>query len=220
MSQESFAVTSSQRRRLWRLAAIVSFSVAVGAACSEATDGLVPPPIEGASDASVEGSSSSSSSSSSGSTADANTVVLINEISGDKEWVELVNSGGDAVDVSGWKIADRDKTTGGPKLSEAAELPAGTTLPSGAYGLVLGGGLDAGKDCPSGGQVFCAHAEFGISTKNGETIFLLDGAERVLGSVVFPPDASGPDQSWSRRPNADPNGAFSLAPATPGAPNN
>lgn len=62
--------------------------------------------------------------------------VTINEVvydpvgtDGGKEWVELYNAGGSAADLSGWTLTDEDAAT-------PATIPAGVTLPSGAF-LVL-----------------------------------------------------------------------------------
>lgn len=215
--------------RLVALIGIASSSAAlILLSCSEATDGLVPPnrvesEAGGESSAASSTSSTSSSSGSSGANRDATTTssspILLNEIAGDKEWIEIVNSGSQAIDLSGWRVADVNKDTGEPKLEEAATIPNGTSLAASDYGMILGGGLDAGKSCPTGGQKFCVLAEFGISTKNGETIFLVDKSGAVVGQVVYPPDAAAPDRSWSRLPNADPQGTFRLTTATPGGPN-
>lgn len=218
-------------RRLFtfsRMGALLVFTMGFAGlltfACSEATDGLVPPGdsgLSGSTDASPSSSPEASDHPSSKSDAASTSTsrVLINEISGSKEWIEIVNAGASNVELGGWTVADRDKATGGPKLSEAVTFPPGTELAANAYGMVLGGGLDAGKACPNGGQTFCIHAEFGISTKSGETIYLLEGDGAVVDSVVYPPDASAPGETWGRIPNADPNGHFEPIPATPGAAN-
>ena len=147
-------------------------------------------------------------------------VVLINEISGGDEWVELVNSGADPVDLGGYRLADRDKDTGEPKLGEAVTFPSSTSLGSQKYLIVRGGGAgDAGKPCPDGGQSFCFNAAFGISTKNGETIFLVAPDGGTAGKVVYPPNGSGADSTYSRIPSGNPDGGFKTVPPTPGAPN-
>lgn len=147
-------------------------------------------------------------------------VLLINEISGGDEWIELVNSSAATFDASGFVLADRDKETGEPKLSEAVTFPSGTALEPGAYLLVRGGGLgDAAKACPGPDAGVCFHAEFGISNKNGESLFLLDPGATVVGKVVYPPNASQGSFSYSRVPNADPNAAFATVKETPGAAN-
>ncbi len=190
-------------------------------ACSEATDGVLPWSDAGApSPSAPDDAAAPSSSGVFDATTSSRSQVLINEISGGEEWIEIVNAGSTSVDLGGWKVADRDKDTGEPKLAEAATFPAGIAIAPHAYALVLGGGVDAGKDCPKGGQTFCLGAEFGISTKNGETIFLLDQDGAIAGTVVFPPaDGGRDDRSWGRLPNADPDGGFAATRATPGAPN-
>lgn len=176
-----------------------------------------PPPIDAARDVTVKDS---------GPTFDAGTnvtasAILINEISGGDEWVELVNSGQNPEDIGGLRLADRDKVTGEPKLSEAVTFPPSTMIAKGGYVMVRGGGTgDAGKPCPDGGQSHCFNAEFGISNKSGETLYLLAPDGGTLGKVVFPPDGSAGDTSYSRIPNADPDASFQTSGTkTPGAPN-
>jgi Lamin Tail Domain len=163
--------------------------------------------------------------------------VVINEISPGDEWVELFNAGSDAVDLEGYRVADRDKVTGAPKLAESVRFPRGTVLASKAYLLVRGGGaggdllgsIDAGADagdagaqpkpCPPGGQSYCFHAAFGISNKAGETIYLLAPDQSVKGSVVYPPLGVAMGQSYARIPNGAPDAPFKPASETPGAAN-
>jgi hypothetical protein len=208
--------------------ATIMLAGAVLYACSEATDGLVPPDdiaAEGP-DAAVGSSGSSGKASSSGNPPPAkgdggtvsNSTVLMNEVSATSDWVEIVNSGTDSADIGGWKVADLDKTTNGPKLSEAATFPAGTALAGGAYALVQAGGLDAGKDCPGGGQALCVKAQFGVG-KSGETLFLLASDGGIVGQVVYPPNAASGSDTWGRIPSGDPNGAFQVTAGTPGAAN-
>ncbi len=176
-----------------------------------------PPPIDAARDVAVKDS---------GPTFDAGTnvtasAILINEISGGDEWIELVNSGQNPEDIGGLRLADRDKVTGEPKLSEAVTFPPSTMIAKGGYIMVRGGGTgDAGKPCPDGGQSHCFNAEFGISNKSGETLYLLAPDGGTLGKVVFPPDGSAGDTSYARIPNADPDASFQTSGTkTPGAPN-
>lgn len=145
--------------------------------------------------------------------------VLLNEIAADKEWVELVNESDDAIDVSGYAVADREKDGGAPKLDEAAVFPEGSVLPARAYAIVKGGGVDAGQTCPDGGQSLCVIAEWGISNKAGETLFFVSPEKDVLSQVEYPPSAAAKGETWSRLPDGDPAGAFQVGVPTPGAPN-
>lgn len=200
-------------------------SCAIGYACAESTDGVVPDGGTGSTDGGGGGEADLDSSPGKtdgalfipdGDTSSSN--VLINEIDPGDEWIELVNSGTAASDVSGYLLADRDKDTGEPKVAEAVTFPAGTILSPKSYLLVRGGGLDGGKPCPDGGQSYCFNAEFGVSRKNGETVFLLDPAKKAVGTVVYPPDGGG-EGTWGRLPSGDPSGTFQPTRSTPGAPN-
>lgn len=213
---------------------VLSLSATAAAlfACSEATDGEDLRPTFPSAGSDVDGAADGDSTDAGKADGDApkpsydatttsQTVVLLNEISGGDEWIELVNAGTTALDVSGFRVADRDKDTGGPKVSEAAAFEPGTILSPRAYALVKGGGADAGKPCPAGGWSYCVFGEFGISSKNGETIFLLWPDGGVAGSVVMPPADSGApkDATWSRVPSGTPDGGFALRSASPGARN-
>lgn len=79
------------------------------------------------------------------------------------DWIELINLGPDAADVSGWTVVDNDIT------HTPAALPAGTVIPAGGYYVVeeslLGfglGGADSATLANSGGTVdsysWTAHA--------------------------------------------------------------
>ena len=202
----------------------LGFVVAAGIyACSEATDGL---PLYDVIITSNDGGATKPGDDEPAKPFDAQTVstgvVLLNEIGAKDEWIEVVNSGTADVDVGGWIVSDRDKDTGEPKLEDAVTFPEGTHLAPNTYLLVKAGGVDGGKPCPAsrGPSPACFHAEFGISNKNGETIFLLAGDGGVQGTAVYPPDAAnGPAISWSRLPSGDPTGEFVLARATPGTAN-
>lgn len=146
--------------------------------------------------------------------------ILINEISGNAEWVELVNATDAGVDLAGYVVADRDKNTGKPKPSEAVTFPPGTTLGAGRFLLVYGKNDDGGAICsePDGGAL-CFSAAFGISNKDGETIFLLAPSGVVVGQAAYPRNAAPKGSSYARLPSADPDASFDVAKETPGAPN-
>ncbi len=210
-------------RRIVILFASIALPSALAFACSESTDGAVPVAVPGA-----DGSASSETGAppvdgrppqGDGAVVTASPV-LLNEISADQEWIELVASGTTAVDLSGYKVADSEKDGGGPKLGEAALLPPGTVLSPKSYLIVQAGGLDGGGlACPDGGQSYCVKAEFGVSNKNGETVYLVNPAGAVVGSAVYPPKAAADGETWGRLPNADPAGQFAITAPTPGSAN-
>lgn len=199
-------------------AAYASFS------CAESTDGAAPDPASAVTAEAGPTAEGSAAPTDAGARADVQLVtlsaVLLNEISATHEWVELVSTGSTATDVSGFRVADSEKDGGAPKLSDAVTFPAGTVLSPKAYLIVQGGGLDGGGvPCPDGGQSYCFNAQFGISNKSGETLYLLDSAGGVVGTAMYPPKAVDGGESWGRIPNADPNGTFVVNVPTPGASN-
>ncbi len=211
---------------------VLASCVASAYACTEATDGLVPDAGSGADAAAVgadatddglapEAGGRADAAALFDATTSSSSQVILNEVSAKDEWIELVNAGTSAIDVSGYAVADRDKDTGGPKLSDAVTLPPGTILSPRSYVVVQGGGLDdGGKPCPVGPWSYCYNAEFGISNKNGETLFFLAPDGGVVGTVVYPPDAaSGGGDTYGRIPSGDPAGVFVLTESTPGAAN-
>jgi len=209
----------------------VLFSASIASAsfasfsCSESTDGVVPdaastaPPLADGSVADGGGSPTDAATK-----ADAPVITaspaLLNELSPSDEWIEIVGTGATAIDISGFRVADSEKDGGGPKLSDSVKFPSGTILSPKSYLIVKGGGLDGGgKPCPDGGQSYCFNAEFGVSNKSGETIYLLDDKGDVVGTVVYPPSAVPSSDSWGRIPSGDPKGAFVATVPTPGAAN-
>lgn len=145
--------------------------------------------------------------------------VVINEMSGaGDDYIELYNAGNDTVDLSDLRIADQARP-GVPKLEDAVTLPAGTTLPKGAYLFILGG-----VDQPAAGPVTecapgpapCFHAGFKLSNTDGDAVFLLDKDDKVLEQDTYPGGLED-GSTWSRLPNG--TGTFAEGDATPGAAN-
>lgn len=151
--------------------------------------------------------------------AGAASAVIINEISADGEWVELVNTGEGAVDISGFSLADRVKDGTDPKIGEAAKFPKGTILSPRSYVVVQGGGVETGKTCPPGEQSYCVLAAWGISNKSGETLFFLAPDDTVVQQAEYPPNAARAGESWARSPSGDPKAKFVVSLPTPGAKN-
>jgi len=149
--------------------------------------------------------------------------IAINEISGKgEEWVELFNTGGQAVDVSDWAVTDRNKDGGGPDIGHIVKFPQGTTLSPNTYLLVAGAPKDAGPGvdaaaCPAGGQAYCFVGQFGISNKSGETIYVIGTSNTVSAQADYPANTVGTGQTWGRMPNG--TGSFAINAATPGASN-
>ncbi len=119
----------------------------------------------------------------------------------DDDWIELLNWGTDAIDLSGMYLSD--KATNPLKW----QFPEGTAIAAGGYLLVWAD--DDSGDSPG------LHTNFKLSA-GGESVVLSDIDARdnvVIDSVDFP--ALATDVSYGRSPEA--SGAFSVpAVASPG----
>lgn len=151
--------------------------------------------------------------------------VVINEVRASSEdWVELYNPRSVPMDLSGYGLADTDTAVdgGAARVAGAVRFPAGTTLAPGQYLIVQANLSDAGAgpqmQCLMGAVMRCFHASWGISASRGETVYLLDRADRTVASVGYPGAMSvASGQTWARIPNA--TGDFAPARPTPGAAN-
>jgi hypothetical protein len=99
--------------------------------------------------------------------------VVINEIesNGDTtDWVEIVNVGTTAVDISGWSVMDNDPVG---HAAETTPLPAGTVLEPGAY------------------RVFDQPSDFVFGLGNGDTVTLRDASQSTVDEHVYEAHAAG-----------------------------
>ena len=119
----------------------------------------------------------------------------------DEDWIELLNSGDETIDLTGMYLSD--KTSKPLKW----QFPAGTSIAAGGYLLVWAD--DDSGDIPG------LHTNFKLSS-GGESVVLSDVDARdnaVIDSVEFP--ALDADVSYGRSPEA--TGAFGKLPvASPG----
>jgi hypothetical protein len=131
---------------------------------------------------------------------------VVNEISAvGGDFIELANAGDAAADLSGLRLTD--EASGAPATSDALAFPDGTTLDPGAF-LVVTGKVKS----PTGFEV-----SWGVSSSNGEHVYLLATDGSVLEDVAYPQDATVSGQTYGRFP--DGTGAFAVCKPTPGAPN-
>ncbi len=99
-----------------------------------------------------------------------------------RDWVEFVNPGTVAVDLSGWGLTD--------ELDDADKrwlLPAGSVVPPGGFLVVKGEQTDGDG------------TGFGFGLKAGDTLYLVDagGELRLADDIGDPPDG----RTWGRYPD-------------------
>ena len=93
--------------------------------------------------------------------------LLANPATGDSDWIELHNTTGQAIDLSGWFLSDD------PDDLVKYEIAAGTVLPAGGY-VVFRADEHFGNTADPG-----CHTPFALS-RNGETVYLHSGADGAL----------------------------------------
>jgi hypothetical protein len=113
------------------------------------------------------------------------------------EFVEIVNSGTAAADLSGWKLVYRSAT--GTSDVVLATVPDGTVLGAGAFYLFGGAGYVSG---PAADQSYSTSI-----AATGGGVGIRDGGGALVDSV-----------GWGTATNAFVEGAVTAAPATSAAP--
>ena len=130
-------------------------------------------------------------------------VILINECysrgtTENPDWIEIYNATTAAVDISGYKIYDNGGQAG---TKPKKEIPAGTTLPSKGFYVIV-----VDDDAESG---------FGLGS-GGDQVWLENTAGTVIDDVTIP--ALDENTSYGRYPDGDANLQV-LYVVTPGAAN-
>lgn len=150
------------------------------------------------------------------------TKIVINELHAvTEDWVEIFNADTVEADLSGVGLTDK-ATDGTPQLMDAMRFPAGTKLAPGAY-LIVVANLKTPAEGPqttclmSGGPSVCYQAKWGISSANGDRIYLLSPTDEVVDVATYPVAAVTDMQSYCRLP--DGTGTFAPCAPTPGATN-
>ena len=145
--------------------------------------------------------------------------VVVNEIaSSDGDFFELFNTGTTAVDLSNFQVTDLDETTMGPKTGDALTLPTGTVLgPRGFLLFVNGATAGPSTSCGDATVPSCLVFTFGLSSSNGDAVFLLDPSGTVVAASTIAANAHAANHSVGRLP--DGTGTFVETRRTPGLPN-
>ncbi|MGF1502116.1 MAG: ExeM/NucH family extracellular endonuclease [Paracoccaceae bacterium] len=111
------------------------------------------------------------------------------------EFVEIVNTGGTAVDISGWTLSDDD--------GDDFAFPGGTILSAGQAAVLFGGGTPTGSF--GGALVFADDGSIGNGLANGgDAVELRDAVGSLVDSVAYGSAGAvsgGNDQSVTRDPD-------------------
>jgi len=96
--------------------------------------------------------------------------IVVNELlahshGGDPDWIELYNTTGQEINISGWFLSDDDSD---PNMMRKYQIPAGTTISAGDY-FVFVEDDSFGDPTPTGDNI-----PFGLS-EGGETVYLYSG---------------------------------------------
>lgn len=120
-------------------------------------------------------------------TCEGSEFITINEFMADPEgsddgleWVELYNSGSDAVDLSGWTVR---KATSASSTSDFV-LPDGTSVEAGGF-LLVGGSLVADADVVFGDDEDESELSLGNASSGADAVMLLHCGGVVSDTVIY-----------------------------------
>lgn len=108
----------------------------------------------------------------------------------DDEFVELYNTTGSALDISGYKLSDG--------ASERHVFPNGTVIPAGGTIVVFGGGIVSDFTDVGGLVQVASTSALGLNN-GGDTITILDASDVLVVNETY--GAAGNDQSIARSPD-------------------
>lgn len=143
--------------------------------------------------------------------------LLINEIGATgNDFVEFYNTSTAPLDVSGYGACDSRKD-GLPKLSRVVRFPAGTTVPSHGYFVVLFEG-----ECPAASNTYVCIRQAvtlggGVSQTHGENLHLINPDNESVATVHYP--AYGAPTGWTYGRFPDGGGSLAVTRRTPGYAN-
>ena len=111
------------------------------------------------------------------------------------EFVEILNTGSESIDISGWKLSDRDS-------DHPFSFPENTSIAPGEY-IVLFGGGGTPNECsmsPEFGKVCYDDGSIGGGLRNSdEAVFLITASNDTIASAVWDKEGNK-DQSLVRYP--------------------
>jgi len=138
--------------------------------------------------------------------------IVINEVfqhssTGSQEWIELFNSGGSSIDISGWKIADKDLW----KDSSGDTLPSSPPIEPGKYVVIVTDNSNVPNIPDDVVIIKLSNNTIGSGLNvSSENVYLINSEGEVVDKMGYgsnnlfggnSPSAPSSDQSVYRLPN-------------------
>ena len=112
------------------------------------------------------------------------------------EFIELLNTGSQTLDVSGWKVYDANALSSG---TPRHVFPAGSVIPSGTALVLFGGGTPTGS---FGGAVVQTTTTGAMNLNNaGDLLTITDAQDSVMITFDVTPYSDNPNESYTRSPD-------------------
>jgi hypothetical protein len=112
------------------------------------------------------------------------------------EFIELLNTGSQPLDVSGWKVYDANALSSG---TPRHVFPAGSVIPSGTALVLFGGGTPTGS---FGGAVVQTTTTGAMNLNNaGDLLTITDAQDSVMITFDVAPYSDNPNESYTRSPD-------------------
>jgi len=112
------------------------------------------------------------------------------------EFIELLNTGSQPLDLTGWKVYDASALASG---TPRHVFPAGSVIPSGTALVLFGGGTPTGS---FGGAVVQTTTTGAINLNNaGDLLTITDAQDSVMITFDVTPYSDNPNESYTRSPD-------------------
>lgn len=148
--------------------------------------------------------------------------IVINEMHAlTEDWIEILNADTVDADLSGVGLTDKN-AMGVPDAIDAVRFTEGSKLAPGEFLIVVANMNTAQPGVQTtclmtGGPSTCYQAKWGISSTNGDKVYLLSPTDEVVDVATYPMGVVMDGQSYCRLP--DGTGDFAPCLPTPAAKN-